>query len=580
MTTRDALLERLRAGAGAGDVALRATMAASGDDRALAAALVEQIAAAAPRLARAEPEPARRTSGAPAAADASFLSRLGAGGRDVSQIDDVDTLFGVLEGGSLSQRRASARRLQQRIESGDLTPEELERVELALAAPRDPDVAWEVLNARAELSGAAGRDVRNERDAFEALVERLSASIRAFWEEDRPREPLSELGAEDLATLALHARELPDAVTAHVAAVLEGSDGPSDSSARVRLASVLRSAADPRLVPAFVALVTDRSPALAREAVRALGRTDDPRVAPALVRAFERSADPVTRALAAGALGLGGDARGLVLLRQMIDTGDRQAQRAAVEGIVEIATMEDVDRLTRLLSKSDLGLVGHAVRALGRVGDGRAVAALRARAAQEPPPALAEEIDVALRAITAQMELRGEGAPPADTGAAIASAKKAALRTTDRSGLGTRMLAGLEVFLGRFWLTVGAIDRALAAFESAAARMPGWALPHAAIALAQVRRNRPAPALAAFRRALSSDRRYIETQSRVVRMLARTFLRRAEEMERSGRRDVALGLLEEVVALDLRRVEEPVRFEIARRAERLRSEVAGAEVAT
>jgi HEAT repeat protein len=571
MTKRDALLERLRAGAGAGDAALRVTMATGDDDRALAAALLEHISEEVPRLASADPEPAPRPS---TASDPSFLSRLGAGGRDIANIDDLDTLFGVLEGGNLAQRRAAALRIEACIEAGELAPEQLERVETALASPRDPDVAWEVLRARGALPGAAGRDVRNERDAFEALVERLRDQVRAFWEEDRPREPLSELGAEDLATLALLARELPDAITAHVAAVLEGSDGPSDVAARVRLASVLRSSADPRLVPAFASLVTGRSSELAREAVRALGRIDDPRVRPVLVRALERSADPAMRALAAGALGLGGDARGLGLLREMIDTGDRQAQRAAVEGIVEIATLEDVDRLVRLLPRADRGLVVHAVRALGHIGDGRAVGPLRARASQEPPAVIAEEIVAALRCITAQMELRGEGAPPADAGNAAIVSKKAPLRPTDRAGFWVRFVAGLDVLVGRIWLAMGASERALGAFESAATRRPGWAVPHTAIALAQVRRGRPAPALAAFRRALSSDRGYIETQSRVVRTLARTFLRRAEEMERSGRRDVALGLLEEVVALDLRRVEEPVRFEIARRAERLRAEVA------
>jgi len=569
MSERDALLDRLATGAGAGDAALRGAMATGEDDRALAVALVQRIAAGPIGLADAEPEPARRGSLAPAP-DASFLSRLGAGGRDVAAIDDVDTLFGVLEGGSLAQRRAAALRIEQRIESGELAPEELERVEMALAAPRDPDVAWEVLRARAALPGAAGREVRNARDAFEVLVERLGERVRAFWEEDLPREPLSELGAEDLANLALHARELPDAIAIHVASVLEGSDGPSDLAARVRLASVLRSAADRRLVPAFAALATDRSHALAREALRALGRIDDPRVRPVLVRAIERSADPVARALAAGALGLGGDARGLGLLRQMIDTGDRQAQRAAVEGIIEIATMDDVDRLSGLLARPDLGLVLHVVRALGHIGDGRAVAPLRARLGDAISPVVQGEIEVALRSITAQMELRGEGAPPIDAPVR----KQPVSRTGDRAGLGTRLRASFDVLVGRLWLLVGAIDRALGAFESAAARRPGWALPHAAIALAQVRRGRPAPALAAFRRALSSDRAYIETQSRVVRALARTFLRRAEEMERSGRRDVALGLLEEVVALDLRRVDEPVRFEIERRAERLRGEVA------
>ena len=74
-------------------------------------------------------------------------------------------------------------------------------------------------------------------------------------------------------------------------------------------------------------------------------------------------------------------------------------------------------------------------------------------------------------------------------------------------------------------------------------------------------------------RALSADREWVEGQVSLARAVARTFLRRAEEMERAGRRDIALGLLDEVRMLDLRRVEEPLRFEIGRRADRLRAEV-------
>jgi len=181
MSERDALLDRLATGAGAADAALRDAMSTGEDDRALAAALVKEIAAEPPRLAQAEPEPAKRASLTPPP-DASFLSRLGAGGRDLAEIDDVDTLFGVLEGGSLAQRRAAALRIEQRIESGDLAPEELERVETALAARRDPDIAWEVLRARAALPGAAGREVRHERDAFASWVGQLTDRVRAFGE--------------------------------------------------------------------------------------------------------------------------------------------------------------------------------------------------------------------------------------------------------------------------------------------------------------------------------------------------------------------------------------------------------------
>ncbi len=414
------------------------------------------------------------------------------------------------------------------------------------------------------------RDAREEHDALEALRARVESEVRTFWEEDRAVEPLGSLGAEELAVLALHARELPDVLASHVAAVLEGIGGPGVADERARMIASFRSAADPRLVPSLVTLASDRSADVAREAVRALGRVDDPRVAPALVRVLDRSPDPAARALAAGALGALGDARGLALLRRMIDTGDRQAQRSAVEGIAPLATMDDVDRLVALLGRGDTGLSLHVVRALGRIGDGRAVAPLRARAAASPAPALAAEIELALRSITAQMELRGEGTSPAPS--AIATGKRDAIRVPERIGLGTRLSAGMDVLVGHLWLLVGAIDRALAAFETAALRQLGWAVTRRD----RARAGAPGPRLQAlaFRRALSSDRGYIEAQAYVVRSLARTFLRRAEEMEKTGRRDVALGLLEEVVALDLRRVEEPVRFEITRRAERLRLEVA------
>ncbi|MFO0681228.1 MAG: HEAT repeat domain-containing protein [Sandaracinus sp.] len=571
MSKGRAFLDRLRGGAAAGDATLGAALP-PGDDRAIAAAVVAEVAATEITLAAPEPAPPARTSGAPPSADGSFLARLGSSGRRVADLDQLDTLFGVLEGGSLAQRRAAAERLRERVLSGSLEPEELERVEAVLAASRDPDVAWEVVRARAALPGAAGRDAREEHDALEALSARLEGEVHTFWEEDRAEEPLARLGAEELAVLALHARELPDALASHVAAVLEGIGVAAPAEMRARLIATFRSAADPRLVPSLVTLASDRSPEVAREAVRALGRIDDPRVVPALARVLDRSPDPAARALAAGALGAAGDARGLPLLRRMIDTGDRPAQRAAVEGILELATMDDVDRLVPLLSRGDTGLALHVVRALGRIGDGRAVAPLRARATEAPPPPLAAEIEVALRSITAQMELRGEGAAPAPS--VLATGKRDAIRLPERIGLWTRMRARFDIAVGHLWLLVGAIDRALASFETAALRRPGWAVPHAAIALAQVRRGRAPQALAAFRRALSSDRSYIEAQAYVVRSLARTFLRRAEEMEKTGRRDVALGLLEEVVALDLRRVEEPVRFEISRRAERLRLEVA------
>jgi HEAT repeat protein len=535
----------------------------------VARALVHRLGSARPTpsaLTVAPPDPLL----VPTPPDASFLGRLGAGGRAVESLEDRKTLLAVLRGGRLAQRRGAARRLGALAHEGALEPEDLEAVDAELSASRDEAIAWEVLRARASLPGAAGREARDEDGVFGAHVTRVSESVRAFWLEDGHAEPLSALPAEDLALLALRARDLPDGLIDHVAAVLEGSDGVTDLAGRARLASVFRSAADPRLVPALSNLATSRATELVYEGVRALGRIEDPRVAPILTRVFERAADPSARALAGGALGLTGNARALPFLRGLLASDDKRVLRAATEGMQEIATGADVDRIVRFLEDADETLAVLAARALGQIGDARALGPLKRRRAVEGS-SLRSEIDDAVRAIVAQMELRGEGAPTND-GATVTS-RRSALRAPDRSGLGTRFVAFVDFLIGRVLLATGAIERAIARFEQSAARRPSWAAPLASIGLAQVARGRLAPALAAFRRALAADREWVEAQISVARAVARTFLRRAEEMERAGRRDIALGLLDEVRALDLRRVDEPLRFEIGRRADRLRAEV-------
>jgi hypothetical protein len=95
-------------------------------------------------------------------------------------------------------------------------------------------------------------------------------------------------------------------------------------------------------------------------------------------------------------------------------------------------------------------------------------------------------------------------------------------------------------------------------------------MPLAALALHYARSDRPPQALAAFRRALEADKGWVERNLYAMRTLARIFLRRAEEVEKSGRVDIARGLIEEVLSLDLRRVPSELRFELSRRQEQLR----------
>ena len=87
--------------------------------------------------------------------------------------------------------------------------------------------------------------------------------------------------------------------------------------------------------------------------------------------------------------------------------------------------------------------------------------------------------------------------------------------------------------------------------------------------LAFVRRREHAQALNAFRRALTADRQRVERNPLVVGPVARAYLRRAEEVERDGRHDIARGLVAEALALDLRRAPSEVRFELQRLSESL-----------
>jgi hypothetical protein len=106
----------------------------------------------------------------------------------------------------------------------------------------------------------------------------------------------------------------------------------------------------------------------------------------------------------------------------------------------------------------------------------------------------------------------------------------------------------------------------------AATRRGGWSLPLIGIGMAFARREQYALALPAFRRAIEIDRPRIERNPILVRAMAKTFLHRAEQVEREGRDDVARGLVGEVLTLDLRWAPGTVRFELKRKHDVLRRE--------
>ena len=117
---------------------------------------------------------------------------------------------------------------------------------------------------------------------------------------------------------------------------------------------------------------------------------------------------------------------------------------------------------------------------------------------------------------------------------------------------------------------VGAKNRAFARFEEAALSRPDWAVPLLVAGMIHATRDEYGQALALFRRALDAERARVERNPLVIRAVARCFLRRSEQVQRDGRIAIARGLLDEVMALDLRRAPSSLRFEIGRRYEALR----------
>jgi tetratricopeptide (TPR) repeat protein len=249
---------------------------------------------------------------------------------------------------------------------------------------------------------------------------------------------------------------------------------------------------------------------------------------------------------------------------------------AALEGLAGAGSTEDTEAIVLVLEREDPAVLSAAVRALGRVGDARgipALARLRERVSRSSLRADIEEADTAIRA---RLELRGEEPPAPSTGAIRVQAAAAdAARASLRDPAGIRFRAWKDFWIGRLWLFFGALDRAIARFEAAAARRPTWVGPLTTIGLAYARRDRFALALAAFRRAIEIDRERVESNPTVARMLAQCFLRRADEVAGDGRLEIARGLLEEALALDLRLAPTSLRFEMGRRhdAMRLRSSV-------
>jgi len=571
----DATVHRLELAlrAGLGEVEVRSALGLADDaeDASVARSVVQLLSAtsvAGVQLGRRSREAESAPSAAESSQDSSLLGQLdaeGSGAIAIDEVADVRTLECVLLGGKLRQRRRALERLASRLEEHAVSNDEVKSIVATLETVRDVELDYELARVREHLSGAPGRKARSERVQWERAVADLKKKILEFWDVASPVEPVASLAGDRRALILLRTRDLPDLIARHLSAVLEGEDGASNRGARRALLSSLRYAGDPRLAPSLISLLDSGSSEIQVEATRALRRIDDPRVRPALVRAYERSVVDVQRARLAGALGAHGDHRGADYVRSLLTRDDAQLVRAALAALDTLGGAEDTDTVLPFLEHRDVEVVTAAVRTLAHVGDGRALPLLAELGQTSKTSALRAVIEDASIGIRARMELRGEEPTQITlTHRAIEPEER------PRTSAGKRWAAWRHYLFGRLWIAFGMLERGIRRLEVATKLRPSWVLPLVAKGTVHARKKRYAKALAAFRQAVEADRAHVERTPHVARALAESFLRRAEEVERDGRYDIAQGLLREALAMDLRRAPSAIRFELERRLDSLR----------
>ena len=560
--TLPGLVARLQEGTGPADSALARELALeTTSEEALALAVMVRVDGAHAREGATWSPPLRMQS--ETKTDASFLGQLEAttsGARiGIDSLDDVPTLIGVLRGGNLRQRRAAIRRIEA------LAPALVERdrseADQALSALREEGLSLELAKARAALSSTDLTELHAEELLATAALQALSQRVARYYEDDGEPEPLSLLDAESLARIGTHFRSASEGLVAHVSAILEGALVVPDES-RVALLSALRTSGDTRLVTVLAVLLDSPSRELALESARALGMTDSHAAHVLLRDAYRARTTPADRAVLAGALALHGDVSARAELRETMRADDPKARLAAVKAIGSIATSEDFDPLASLLGTGTLGLDRALIRSLGKLGDARGLRLLREFRASERGRVLQAEMDDAMQSIRAQMELRGERDAP--------QLRVAPIIVRSESSRWRRFRCLMHVFVADVWRRMGAPVRALRRLDLAIETARDVADPWILKGLILEARQSDAEALGVWRRAIEIDRDVV--QRRAIRAVARTFLRRAEATRQEGRRDVARGLLDEVLALDLSRTPIALQQAIRRERERLAQE--------
>lgn len=523
-----------------------------------------------------DPRP-RRPSRSLGEGDRSLLGRMeeqAIAGAQPEAFSDVETALLALRAGSLRLRRLAATSLEEHLAGGRLSRDEVALIESSLSGLRDLALEYELRQALRMIRGTDSRRILEEEDAlFEALISSLEADIAAFWIDDLEEEPLMKRSADERALLFLRLRDAPSSLVRHLAAILEGDDGVVGIEDRRALLESLRYCGDRRLIPSLIALLEAGPPDVALPAARVLGRIRDPRGLSALRSAYNRTIIDSHRAVIAGALGFAGDPIGRELIRTLLfQTDDMRARFAALEAIEALGQPDDVPQLIAIYPSLQPHERTLALYLLGRIGDARALDFLSEKKDDASSPRrLQLEAHESIRVILARLELKGERPRGSATPKKDREERLGHLRhgREEERALWGAFRARLYHLVGLFFVLLFRNIRAIGWFERASASDPSWVGPPARIGALYDARGDYAEALNAYRLAIERAPSKVEAHPMIMRGLSRSFLRRAEELLVEGKEEIARGLVEEALELDLRRAPSTIRFELYRLAKHL-----------
>lgn len=513
----------------------------------------------------AEPTPRRIALEVPAPGLAAARQRR----RALRHSDDLSTLLATLRGGTLLEQRAALARLTELARREGAANTHSGGLQL------EPELERDLLLWLAEGSGAPAREARAMLAEVDLLLTRLEQQVRGVVDGLDSLDPVSSLEPQEQAQLFLHLRSASPFVVGYL---IDGAMEAFERGERREIARRLvswRAAADPRLLPTLGSVLLDNPDSAVRaEAARALARIDDPRVAPLLQLAYQTASARDERIALIEAFGMQGEVRDSAFLRESLEAYLREAETPGTEpGPPSSSRGRDQGHLGLVatldalfdpeLVETAVRLVGHphaevqraAIRAVGRIGEGSALAWLD-RVQETVPDGLHGELATAEASILGRAELRGE------TPEVLLEQKRRAAR---ERALARKFARGLDVpptkrhrflawlLLGRAWIAawIGARETASDLCDRAYQADPSWHVPPWFQGRLWRRAGDLPRAIAGYRRALPLTPRGLLRRARWITPIVQSFVLRAESLLHEGHGVRAQRLLDELWPHDL-----------------------------